>query len=123
MEGNQAWAQRAAALIAVISRSSYEHNGEPAPTHSFDAGAAWMSIALQSGRMGLVAHGMRGFDVELLERKLQVPEAYRADAVIAIGHPGDIEDLSESQREREKPSDRKSLAEIAFEGSFRTLER
>jgi nitroreductase len=121
VEGNQAWAQRAGALIAVISRTEYEHNGEPAPTHGFDAGAAWMSLALQAFELGLVAHGMRGFDVEAARLVLAVPDVYEIHAIIAAGHPGDIGDLPEAYQEREKPTPRKALSEIAFEHSFEEL--
>ncbi len=39
-------------------------------------------------------------------------------AMIAVGRPGRVEDLAEAQREREKPSPRKPVAEIALEGGF-----
>lgn len=121
VEGNQAWAEHASALIAVISRSEYEHNGSPAPTHSFDAGAAWMSLSLQATRLGLVAHGMQGFDQVAARAALQVPEVYDLPAIIAVGYPGVLEDLPENYREREVPSARKSLDEIAFAGNFAEL--
>ena len=44
MDVNQAWAQHAGALIAVVSRNTYQGNDAPALTHSFDTGAAWMSL-------------------------------------------------------------------------------
>lgn len=119
--GNQAWAEKAGALIAVVSRSRYEHNDKPAPTHSFDAGAAWMSLALQARHMGLVAHGMQGFDAEAAREVLSLPDVYELPALIAVGHPGNVEDLPEDYQEREKPSGRKSLDEILFEDDFSRL--
>lgn len=118
VEGNQVWARRAAVLLAVLSRSTFERNGEPSPTHSFDAGAAWMSLALQASRSNLVAHGMRGFDQAKARAALAVPELYAINAMVAVGHPGDVEALPEKLRARETPSPRKPLAEIAFEGRF-----
>jgi nitroreductase len=120
-EGNQAWVRRAGALIAVITRSEYERNGKPAPTHSFDGGAAWMSIALQAAELGLVAHAMRGFDNQAVRVALSVPEVFDLPAIIAVGHPGEIEDLTERHRERESPSSRKPLEEFVFEGNFREM--
>jgi hypothetical protein len=38
--------------------------------------------------------------------------------MFAVGHPGDPADLSESQRSREKPSGRKPVKEIIFNGKF-----
>ena len=118
VEGNQRWAKNAAALIGVASRTCYEHNDKPAPTHAFDAGAAWMSMALQASEMGLVAHGMLGFDPDATRDALAVPEPFHLNAIIAVGHPGRVEDLPEDHQEREQPSARKSLDEIAFEGGF-----
>jgi nitroreductase len=118
LEGNQRWADKAGALIAVISRTEYEHNGKPAPTHAFDAGAAWMSLALQARHLGLVAHGMQGFDSARLRSALAVPEVYFAPAVIAIGYPGNVEDLPDPLGDREVPSSRRPLSEIAYADSF-----
>jgi len=121
VEGNQAWAGKAGALLAVVSRSQYEHNDKPAPTHSFDAGAAWMSLALQARHMGLVAHGMQGFDARAAREVLSLPEIFDLPALIAVGFPGNVEDLPEQYQEREKPSGRKSLDEILFEDDFAKL--
>lgn len=123
VDGNRAWAQHAGVLIAVAARRVYEHNGEPAPTSQFDAGAAWMSLALQASHMGLVSHGMRGFHLEPARRMLELPEHYDLCAMVAVGHPGDVEALPESVRERERPSSRKPLQDIAFAGGFQLLER
>jgi nitroreductase len=120
--GNQLWAAQAAALIAIISRREFEHNDASAPTHAFDAGAAWMSLALQAQAMGLVAHGMRGFDMDPAREVLQVPEIYDLQAIIAVGHPGRVEDLAEAYQDRETPSGRKALSEIAFAGNFSALQ-
>lgn len=117
-ESNQSWAHRAAALIVVVSRTLFEHNGKPARTHAFDAGAAWENLALQGAEMGLVVHGMQGFDYERARSQLRVPDEFEVQAMIAVGRPGRVEDLSEAQRAREKPSPRKPVAEIALEGGF-----
>jgi len=121
-EGNRIWVENAGALVAVITRETFEHNGKPAPTHSFDGGAAWMSLALQAAECGLVAHAMQGFDGDAARRVLAVPEGFDLPALIAIGHPGNIDDLPEPVREREHPTPRKALTEIVFEGGFDELE-
>ena len=68
MDMNQAWAQHAGALIAVVSRNTFEANNNPAPTHSFDTGAAWMSLALQARAMGLASHAMWGIEHDTSQR-------------------------------------------------------
>jgi nitroreductase len=121
VEANRLWVERAGALIAVITRTEYELDGTAAPTHSFDGGAAWMSLALQASELGLVAHAMRGFDGDAARSALAVPEVYDLPAIVAVGHPGLIRDLPENYRARETPSPRKALDEIAFEGTFKGM--
>jgi nitroreductase len=117
-EGNQAWCHRAGVLIVVLSHTVFARNGKPNPVHTFDAGAAWENLALQGCAMGLVVHGMMGFDRDRARTALQVPGDYAVEVMIAIGHPGDPEDLPEALRKIEAPSQRKPVAQIAREGVF-----
>ncbi len=117
-EGNQIWAKNAAVLIVVISKTTFD-SGKPARTHSYDAGAAWVSLALQGSLKNLVVHGMQGFDYDRAKKELQVPDDYSVEAMIAVGRHGKKEDLPDYQQEREFPSSRKSIAEIAMEGIFK----
>ena len=68
--------------------------------------------------MGLVVHGMAGFDYDAARVVLQVPEEFAVEAMIAVGRPAPMEALPEPLREREVPSGRKPLAELAFPGVF-----
>ena len=118
IEFNQGWTKHAAVLMVVVSRKTFELNDQAAPTHSFDAGAAWQNLALQGSTMGLVVHGMQGFDYEKARAVLNIPEHFQVDAMIAVGKPGKREDLPEDLQGREQPSDRKPVAEIVIEGGF-----
>jgi nitroreductase len=118
VEGNRAWAKDAAALLLFVSKETFDFNGKPYPTHSFDTGAAWENLALQATMLGLVTHGMQGFDYERARSELNIPEGFRVEAMIAVGRPGDPARLPERLREREAPSGRKSLAEVTCEGVF-----
>ena len=120
---NRAWAQSASVLIYVLSDTlpfTDRATGAPAPsrTHSYDAGAAWVSLALQATRMGYHAHGMSGVDFERAQIELAVPERYRIEAAAVIGRIGDPAMLDEKQRAREHPSGRKPVEELVFRGSF-----
>lgn len=117
-EGNQIWAKNAAVLIVVISKTTFD-SGKPARTHTYDAGAAWISLALQGSLKNLVVHGMQGFDYDKAKDVLGVPDDYDVEAMIAIGQPGKTEDLPAYLQEREFPSSRKNIAEIAMEGTFK----
>lgn len=118
MPANQTWCGRAAVLVVVLSHKVFTRNGQPNPVHTFDAGSAWENLALQGGLMGLVVHGMAGFDRDKARRALGVPADYEVEAMIAIGKPGRLEDLPPELREREVPTGRKPVAEIAWEGKF-----
>ncbi len=117
-EGNRIWAFKAAVLMVVISKTTFDFNEKPARTHTFDAGAAWENLALQGSLLGLVVHGMQGFDYGRAREALHIPELYQVEAMIAVGKSGKREDLPENLREREFPSSRKSLAELVGEGPF-----
>ncbi|MET0287868.1 MAG: nitroreductase family protein [Polyangiales bacterium] len=115
---NQRWANAAPLLMFAFARK--QHNGRPAPTAEFDTGSAWMSLALQAHALGLVAHGMAGFDHVKVYEATGVPaEEYVAIAGIAIGYPGDEAALPEDLQAREKPSLRKPSAEFALKGRYR----
>ncbi|MEP6922068.1 MAG: nitroreductase family protein [bacterium] len=116
--GNQAWAKDAGALVLFISKKTFDYNGKPSITHRFDAGAAWENLALQGSLKGLVVHGMQGFDYERTRTELQIPEDFQVEAMIAIGHPGPLENLPEDIRKKEAPSDRRKLEQTICEGPF-----
>jgi nitroreductase len=83
---------------------------------SFDAGAAWMSLALQAELFGLSAHAMGGILPEKIYELTGVPEAeYDVMAAIVLGHRGDASQLPAVLAEREHPSPRRPLEEIARE--------
>jgi nitroreductase len=119
VDSNKIWCVRAAALLLLISGTTYS-SGKPCRTHSFDCGAAWMSLALQGNLNGYVVHGMEGFDYEKARTSLNIPEGYGIEAMIAIGRPGRIEDLPEKLQIREVPNERKPLVELIHEGMFTT---
>lgn len=116
--GNRGWAERAGALVLVISRTHFDGDGRSCASHSYDAGAAWQNIALQAWIGGLVAHGIAGFDAERARRVLRVPAAYAIEAMIVLGKPGDVSLLPDSLQKREQPNDRRPLAQTVCEGPF-----
>ena len=121
-EWNRGWAQHAAALVIVTSKTKFDQPGKGETqllTHSFDAGAAWSNFALQALLSGWHTHGMSGFDRDKARSLLGLPPEYGADAAIAIGRLGDKATLPEKLQEREVPSSRKPLGSIVSEGAFR----
>lgn len=118
-EGNKTWCHRAAALLVFISRTTNEKSGRALVTHSYDTGAAWMSLALQGWITGLVVHGMAGFDYARAKDALHVPDDFTVEAMAAVGRPGSKEDLPPQHLSREFPSQRRPVADLVFAGPFR----
>jgi nitroreductase len=117
--GNRRWAGQAPVLLFLLARRTFAKGGEPNRHHGFDAGAAWMSLALQARKMDLHTHAMAGFDEEKAYEVLGVPkEEYEIMAAIALGKVGERSDLPEDLARREFPSDRKPLHEVARRGPF-----
>src|SRR5215470_15359264 len=115
-QGNQQWCVRAALLGLVAAHKVFQANGKPNPVHVFDSGLAYENLALQGAAMGLVVHGMAGFDFQKARADLAVPDDYAVCAMFAVGHPGDPDYLPNEIREREKPSPRMPVREIIREG-------
>lgn len=118
---NASWAKDAGVLVFIVSDTKM-HQGEEAQdfySHSFDAGAAWAQMALQATLLGYHAHGMTGLEFDKARAELRLPDDIRLEAAVAIGRRDAPERLPEALREREVPSTRKALDEIAFAGNFR----
>lgn len=118
MSSNQFWAKNASALIFVLSDTMMDYKGElrPSHSHSFDAGAAWMALALQAASLGLITHGMAGVDFDRARAIVKAPERFRMEAAIALGYPGRKSDLPEELQQRETPSARRPVEQSIFHG-------
>lgn len=116
VEGNQAWAKRAPLLMFLLCRKSFTHNGKDNRHASFDAGAAWMALALQARKLGLHSHAMAGFNREKAYEILHVPaDEYDIMAAIAVGRRAEPSVLPEAIAVKDVPSGRKPLQEVARE--------
>ena len=109
---NKQWAKNASALVIIVSDS------KTGTTHSFDTGAAWMSLALQGKIDNLVIHGMAGFDYGQAYKMLKLPDHLTIEAMFAVGKPGKVEDLPDYMKKLEIPSGRKPITEFVYKGSY-----
>ncbi len=101
-EGNQKWVKNAQVLIAAIADTKWRNDRSKSNKWGpFDTGAAAMSIYLQAFDLGLYAHPMAGFDPEKLQREFAIPSDYEPYAIIAIGYPGNTDQLEPTYQERE----------------------
>jgi nitroreductase len=118
MEANKEWCQHAAVLVLAVARKTFTRNGNLNPVHLFDTGSAWENLALQATAMGLVAHGMAGFDWDRAPSTLRIPPEFQVAAMFALGRPGDPDELAAELREREVPSQRRPIKESICEGDW-----
>jgi len=116
-DSNKIWAKNSSILLLVVSKNTFD-NGQPSRTHSYDTGAAWENLALQGNLRGYVVHGMQGFDYELVRSSLNIHDGFTVEAMVAIGIPGNKEDLPDYLQERESPNDRRKLTEMICEGPW-----
>lgn len=118
-EFNQVWANRAPVLIFVLSKKRFSMNNQENSVYQFDAGASWMALAIQARKLGLYTHGMAGIKHEEVYSVLNVPkEDYTVLCAVALGYQGEVSELPKELQEKEQPSPRKVLSEIAWEGLF-----
>jgi nitroreductase len=111
---NQAWARQAPVLMFVLARRNFAKGGKENRHAPFDAGAAWMAMALQARKLGLYAHAMAGFSLEKAHETLGVSsEEYLIMAAVAAGRRGDATGLPDDLRAMESPNSRKPHAEVA----------
>lgn len=119
---NQRWAGEASAVIFLISdRIMPADEARPEKVshyNSFDAGAAWMQIALQATALGYAAHAMAGLVLGRGVEVLCLPNRFRLEIGITIGRAADANRLPDDLRQREVPSDRFPLDQISNPGPF-----
>lgn len=105
---NQEWAGSAPVLMGVFAKSQFTQTGKPNRWAEFDTGAAWMSLALQARKLGLVTHAMGGFDSDALLKLANLdPDAFSACCVVALGREGEKKDLPPDFQQKETPSERR----------------
>ena len=113
--GNQEWCDKAAALVVVVDQT-ISAAGRTIGPHAFNVGLSVQNLLLQGNVMGLLVHPMIGFSAETAKARLNLPETWQPLAMIAVGHFGEISELSEKNKSREFPSGRKPLLEFVHEG-------
>lgn len=117
---NQRWAPKAWVLILGIARDNFDVEGQPHNRFAqYDTGQAVQNIVIQATALGLNVRQMGGISADKLREIYAIPEGYTIMAGLAIGYPGDPEELVAPLNERERqPRYRRPLSDLFFEGSF-----
>jgi nitroreductase len=118
-EWNQSWVPRAPLLMAVLGNPEEQDEPDGRPQYMMDCGLAIENLLLQGCAMDLAIHAIVGWKEETVKEILAVPDPFRIVALVAIGHPGRMEDLPEAVQETEKrPTSRKAVKEFVFQDRF-----
>jgi len=119
VEWNQQWAKTAPLLVLNIAQLNFSHNNKPNDVALYDLGQAVAAMTLEGVHQELFSHQMTGFDSNMAKELFKIPEGYKAVSVTAFGYYGNPEDIPEDIAKMETGErSRKTLNEIAFDGSF-----
>ena len=123
IDWNKIWCKNASSLIILISRKNNYHNNGIQITHSLEAGMAFQNLALEGTDKNIVVHGMAGFDYDNAKKLLKLNDNWQVECMIAIGKKAEKETLPKEFQEKEIPSDRLKINQIAleFKGDFKDI--
>lgn len=117
-ERNQRWASNVPLLILTLARRTSE-DGRENPWAGYDLGQSVAHLTVQAVSLGLSVHQMGGFDAERARAAFDVPEGHDPVTVVAVGYPGNPDDLPEEFRQREQdPRKRREIEEFVFENRW-----
>ncbi len=118
--GNE-WAKRASMVIAVVGRREDDCISKGREYFMFDIGMATAFLILRATDLGLVAHPIAGFDLDLVKEALSVPEGFTVITLLIVGKHSEAmkESMTDSEKAlEEKRPKRKPFEEFAFIGRF-----
>ncbi len=119
VEANQKWAKDAPLLMLSVAKLSFQRNNKPNRHALHDVGLAMGNLTLQAQSLGLFLHQMGGFDADKARTLYNIPEDYEPVAAIAVGYPGNVNQLDADLQQRElSPRNRKPLTEFVFSGTW-----
>ena len=118
-EHNQVWAKEAPLLLLAVAARQFVQTGKPNRHALHDVGLAVAQLILQATDLGLGVHQMAGFSMDRAVEVYDIPEDFEPVSAIAVGYPGDPDQLPVDLRERElAPRTRKPQSEFVFQTTF-----
>lgn len=118
-EGNKAWNKNVPVLVISIGRNVYARDNSPYMHFQYDTGQSVAHLSFEVMNQGLFVHQMAGFDAEKIRAEFHVPADHQPLTAIAIGYPGNPDDLPDFQKKRELASrTRKEFNDFIFSGDF-----
>ena len=99
---NPDWAKNAQVLIISVMIKNHPYKNRPNGKALHDIGAANALLSVQASEMGMQAHQMGGFDKEKAIEYLKLDtNDFEPVTCIAVGFPGNPENLSEDSKKRD----------------------
>jgi nitroreductase len=112
---NILWAQHAPVLILGVAELVDSDSGRANRHAIHDLGLANENLVLQAVALGLVSHQMGGFFPDKARAAYGIPEEYEAITAIAVGYPGEADDLPDELKERElRDRERDPISDFVF---------
>ena len=119
VDGNQAWARYVPVLMIGVAMRNFARNAKPNKAAHHDLGLAAGNLCVEATARGLIVHQMIGIVPERVRELYHVPDDAEPLTGIAIGYPGEGENLTEALRERDRAArSRRPVAEFVFEESW-----
>lgn len=115
---DRSWAENVAALIVVLSKSpsSSRRKAGARCSASFEAGAAWASLAFQAFLTGWSAYAVECLNGEAVRRELNAPRDHSVEAIVAIGRRSPAAPEFRPP-EAQPPASEEAAFEAAFPGA------
>ena len=117
--GNKIWAKDAPLLILSLARKNFTRYPGQNAHALYDLGAANAFLSLQAVELGLQVRQMAGFNAPKIVENLNIPDVFEIGVLIAVGYPGDPENLPEQLKNREQaPRERYLQHEFVMNKTF-----
>lgn len=119
-EGNQSWAKTAPLLVLTLSKKRTDFNGQINHSALHDVGMAESNFIFQATHEGLYVHQMGGFDRGRAREALDIPEKYDPIDIMAVGYPGNIDELDDDRVKKRASAarTRNPVNSFVFRGGF-----
>jgi nitroreductase len=117
-DANHRWAKKAAVLFVAVARM-YSSDQTPNRYAYYEVGQAVANLTLQATAEGLAGHQITGFDPVKVRHAFRIPAGFESVTMIAVGRPGDPDDLPITLHEEElQPRSRKPLRDFVFAANW-----
>ena len=118
VEGNQIWAKQAPVLMISVA-AKLDRDNDPNAHARYDVGQAVADLSVQATAAGLFVHQMAGILPDKIRELYQIPDSHEPVTGLALGYPGNPEQLPDKLRQRElAPRTRKPIGEFVFAGRW-----